>query len=210
MVKKSTKIIAYLAALIMLIGAAYAVVNRNQAEAATMWSQHDASIVNIQARPVSAQPASEQAYTSVGSIRPADNPGFCLTRTIPPRNGFAVFVLPCVNGFGPQQWFAWRIPQIGGINVHGSPDFEMGKLGASNNVQLILSTKPGKYVTALSFTPYEKGWLIDVKQGKVIKFFTLPAKIKRGGKQINVTFAAGSSRKTQEFIFTGAWKRLES
>jgi hypothetical protein len=160
--------------------------------------------------PTSPTAPAQAAYTAAGVIRPADNPHWCLTRPDKLVNNAKLSVLPCVKGDAAQSFFAWRIPQAGGIDVNGSPDFQVALKGIGTAVLLTNISDPSKYTTVIAFTPYEKGWLVDVKIGKRVRFMTVPASLK-GAKPIAALWLYGdsSNKKTQEWLFE-PWKKLDA
>jgi hypothetical protein len=161
------------------------------------------------AKPLPVGPPPGTAYTYDGQIRPADNPHWCLTRVLHPTENTQLFMLPCgPKTFAPQHWFAWRVPQTGGINITGSPDWQVAKWGNNSGVRLTTSTNARKYTWLIGFTPYAKGWLVDVKRGRGLWFMTVPSHLKRG-KVMSAVWKTGSSstRKSQEWLL-GPWKHL--
>jgi hypothetical protein len=171
-----------------------------------------ASSVGV-ARPLPVGPPPGTVYTTNGQIRPADNPHWCLTRIVHPTQNTQLFVLPCgPKTFAPQHWFAWddRHLGTGGINIAGSPDWAVAKWGNNSKVLLTTSTDVKKYTWLIGFTPYAKGWLVDVKRGRGLWFMTVPSHLVRG-KRYGAVWKAGSSstRKSQEWLFP-PWKHLDS
>jgi hypothetical protein len=161
--------------------------------------------VAVQAAPYEAPPA----YTTTGLIHPNGNPGWCMTAT-GIITGLPVILMKCLGGDRAQIWFSYRLPYDGGINLASYPDAVVARIKSRKAVQIFYGTKPGDYNSLIEFTPFDKGWLMDIKQGKSTYFITVPTTLKAGRKYpVNFTIGTKTEKKQQEWEFFPAWKKLD-
>ena len=200
--KKSIVAIAIAAVVVIILGLLLASAAHNKANAATVKDSVPISLTQVNGPPPG------DAYTYTGNIRPADNPHWCLTFSPVISNDAPLFMAKCVKNYAGQHFFVWRIPQAGAINVAAHPDWQVAHKARYAIAVLTNSIDPKKYTTLMFFTPYEKGWLIDTKQARVITFLTVPSHLK-AGNPIYARWKAGSgsTRKSQEWLL-GPWKHL--
>jgi len=154
-----------------------------------------------------------EAYTATGQIRPADNAHWCLTADSSTGNNTPLYVLPCIKGSSLQTWFMYRIPQSGGINLEAYPDAIVGQRGSSHNAVIINNgpnPTPSNTTTLVYFTPYEKGWLLDVKKGKLLWFLTIPSHlVARKMYTVQWSSVTSNNKKSVEWLLPD-WQDLDT
>jgi hypothetical protein len=129
-----------------------------------------------------------KSWSYVGPIHPRDNPHWCLTAAeTTDQDGSPVFLLPCVNKFINQQWFAGHIgfPRvgIGEIGYVGNPALRFGRRSPWWTAILIDENKikPRRDILVLNFSNQGGDlWRIWWGSGKNEYFLSVPSHVKRG------------------------------
>jgi hypothetical protein len=161
-----------------------------------------------------AAPADQEAFTSTGTIRPADNPHWCLTSNRDDPNTQLAYLEACIKGWADQQWFSWYTvdPYSGGINTVLQPDLVLAKASKKSFAYLVNGNKPGPYISLVNFAPYMKGMLVAVKvSAKKLLYLSVPVHMKTGKryKAVWLKSVSQSELASQEWLFA-SWKKLDS
>jgi hypothetical protein len=77
------------------------------------------------------------AYYATGTLRPSNNLGLCLTRMAAVISGDPVATTRCVEGDAFQQWYMYRVHNVGQVSSLADPELYLGQEGDTNfNVRI--------------------------------------------------------------------------
>lgn len=112
------------------------------------------------------------AWSAHGQIRSDDHDAWCLTyrgktqttrpSSVPIVNS-QLFLSPCVKHDQNQDWFMYRIPNSGQVNIVAYPHLCIAKPNAISKALIMNCDEPGKYTSLITFVHFSsKGWLLRI------------------------------------------------